>query len=95
VAARLGCHRVTAALELYRCSRDEYRWQLEMLLMRWLFGGETLMNEQRSGLLINPTSRRSATRAYARTVLSRRALSDSVSADILDGNIDRDFFSTA
>jgi anaerobic magnesium-protoporphyrin IX monomethyl ester cyclase len=44
----LAWQRVSAATRLlqllarYRCSRDEYRWPLEMLLMRWLVPAERL-----------------------------------------------------
>ena len=34
--------RVLQLLARYRCSRDEYRWPLEMLLMRWLVPAERL-----------------------------------------------------
>jgi hypothetical protein len=33
---------VLQLLARYRCSRDEYRWPLEMLLMRWLVPAERL-----------------------------------------------------
>jgi radical SAM superfamily enzyme YgiQ (UPF0313 family) len=34
--------RLLQQLARYRCSRDEYRWPLEMLLMRWLVPAEKL-----------------------------------------------------